>query len=209
LPYASVAKQKVHDKKFYQEHKEEKKRKAKEYRQEHREELRKYYQEHREELRKYGREYNRKYKEKKRKYEEKYRREHVEALKRYHREYYQKHKEQRKEYDEEYYQEYKEERKKWHREHHKEQRRQVFLLLGGECLLCGLDKEKKLVIHKKDGESHEKAAACLLALKNSDDFVLLCYSCHKGIHWLMKYLKMSWEQLYVLLINIKKEEAYV
>lgn len=54
-------------------------------------------------------------------------------------------------------------------------------------------------MHKTDGIPHpqfslyrvEDYRKALL----SGDFVRLCYSCHKGVHWAMKYLGYTWARI--------------
>lgn len=37
----------------------------------------------------------------------------------------------------------------------------------------------------------------------SGEFVRLCFRCHKAVHWCMKYLGLSWEQIVGLYANGK------
>lgn len=65
------------------------------------------------------------------------------------------------------------------------------------CLFCGYD--KRLICHRKDGNSHEKLSSLgLRALKNEleiGEYVRVCFKCHKAIHWCMDNLGMRWEDI--------------
>jgi hypothetical protein len=82
-------------------------------------------------------------------------------------------------------------------------RGEVLSILGGRCYFCGL--EKALHLHKKDGLRHTNSMAYLLALKRPQEFVLLCISHHKAVHFCMKYLGFTWEKI-VELSDAKKME---
>lgn len=72
-------------------------------------------------------------------------------------------------------------------------RREAEEVFGRECKLC--HGKVNLCYHKKDGKPHIHWLACILALKNPNDWVRLCYPCHKSVHWCMKHFKMSWEEI--------------
>lgn len=69
--------------------------------------------------------------------------------------------------------------------------------LGDKCIIC--DGKKRLIAHRKDGLKHKKFYE--LRIKeletelNSKNYVLVCYNCHKGVHWCMVNLNLSWEQI--------------
>lgn len=126
----------------------------------------------------------------------------AEDIKEYRRRYYQEHREEKRKYSREHYQKHEEEYKKRRKRSYKKQREkrsQAVLLLGSKCFFCKHE-DKRLIFHKKDGQSHKKPTYYLV-LKNPNDFVLLCLPCHQGVHWIMKYLGMSWERIYALLVN--------
>lgn len=69
--------------------------------------------------------------------------------------------------------------------------------LGDKCVIC--NGKKRLIAHRKDGLKHKKFYE--LKIKNldlelnSDNYVLICYNCHKGVHWCMNYLNLNWNQI--------------
>ena len=55
------------------------------------------------------------------------------------------------------------------------------------------------MIHRKDGAKHKRPKDMTNAEFNeflkSDDYILLCCACHASVHWCMRYLKMTWEEI--------------
>lgn len=80
------------------------------------------------------------------------------------------------------------------REYHYEVRRKAIKLLGNRCFFCS-DNTKKFVFHRKDGLPHGYGKPALFVLKSPEDWALLCYSCHKSVHWCMRRLKMFWGEI--------------
>jgi hypothetical protein len=76
-------------------------------------------------------------------------------------------------------------------------------ILGNTCFFCG--RPRRLNGHRKDGTNHirfyDLPFSELEAELKSQKYVLLCYECHKGVHWCMKILKMTWEDI---IANIRK-----
>ncbi len=75
----------------------------------------------------------------------------------------------------------------------KELRAQLF---GSICSICGRD--RKLAIHRKDGEDHGKDVlwrAGYLNSINSDEWVALCIPCHRGVHWLAEEMEYDWDRI--------------
>jgi DNA-binding CsgD family transcriptional regulator len=72
-------------------------------------------------------------------------------------------------------------------------------LFGGECFFCGqIPQDKALVIHRKDGEEHDKEELWKkeqLQNLNLDDWVPLCQRHHRYVHWAMKRINMSWGEI--------------
>jgi hypothetical protein len=69
------------------------------------------------------------------------------------------------------------------------------VILGTACILCG--SEHSLVVHEKNGEPHNGVGGNMWidAFERPQDFVRLCYSCHKGVHWAMKWFNMTWDEI--------------
>lgn len=69
--------------------------------------------------------------------------------------------------------------------------------LGDRCFFC--DGRNNLASHRKDGEEHYKISYMgLERLRNEvtrKDYVRLCYPCHKGTHWAMQHLGVSWDDI--------------
>jgi hypothetical protein len=55
-------------------------------------------------------------------------------------------------------------------------------------------------LHRKDGQPHrlwrDMTNEEFEEMINGNDYVIICYDCHKHIHWCMKYLLMTWEEIY-------------
>lgn len=67
-------------------------------------------------------------------------------------------------------------------------------LLGDKCFFCS--KDRRLHFHKKDGQNHRGIPAFLEVRKKPEAWILLCaVPCHKVVHWMMKFLDISWEQI--------------
>lgn len=70
--------------------------------------------------------------------------------------------------------------------------------LGACCWVCAKT-DVNLASHRKDGRSHKKFAqqgiAWVRAEVTSERYVRLCYPCHKGVHWAMDHLGMSWDDI--------------
>lgn len=72
------------------------------------------------------------------------------------------------------------------------QREQIF---GNKCVICG--SKRSLVLHRKDGTPHKEDSSRLIviAIKNPEEWKRVCYRCHKGIHFCMKFFGWSWEEI--------------
>jgi len=69
-------------------------------------------------------------------------------------------------------------------------------LLGSQCMIC--KSKQSLMAHEIYGSSHNGHNSGMLfadALDRPQDFIRLCYSCHKGVHWVMKWFNMSWDDI--------------
>jgi transposase len=73
------------------------------------------------------------------------------------------------------------------------------VLFGEKCNFCGkVPDDKALVIHRKDGEEHDKVDLWnkeRLQNLNVDDWVPLCQRHHRYVHWAMKRINMSWSDI--------------
>jgi len=68
---------------------------------------------------------------------------------------------------------------------------------GTECLFCGY--KDRLVTHRKDGQPHKPfhmmgRAEYKIHLE-SGEYARVCFHCHKGVHWAMKHLSLTWEEI--------------
>ena len=67
---------------------------------------------------------------------------------------------------------------------------------GSKCRLCG--KSKGLVIHRKDGEEHDKDflwRKTNLEIVNPEEWAVLCIACHRGTHWMMDNCGTDWDEI--------------
>lgn len=69
--------------------------------------------------------------------------------------------------------------------------KKVMKELKGRCVFC--KSIKKLRVHEIHGLEHDRSPYYIL--NHLKDFALLCYKCHWGVHWLMKYFGMEWEEI--------------
>jgi len=75
---------------------------------------------------------------------------------------------------------------------------------GKQCFFCNISYTTLMKIHRKDGTNHKELPQMgLKELKreieaNRDKYVLLCGLCHRSVHWCMKYLGMTWEDILLL-----------
>ena len=93
-----------------------------------------------------------------------------------------------------------EERKKRRRESHQKScakaRKKADEVFGTKCCLCHNRKTNRtLVLHEIHGKPHGDACSAFKALKKPQDWRRLCYSCHKSVHWVMRYFGMTWEEI--------------
>lgn len=72
-------------------------------------------------------------------------------------------------------------------------RNELEQILGTKCKICG--KEKRIICHRKNGEPHESKDTYKMVLEHPEDWIRLCEFCHKGVHWAMKHLNMSWDDI--------------
>ena len=67
-------------------------------------------------------------------------------------------------------------------------------VFGKTCFFCG--GKVHVLLHRKDGVQHKRYSITVqIALKNPNEWVKLCYPCHKVVHWMMKHFKMTWEEI--------------
>jgi hypothetical protein len=72
-------------------------------------------------------------------------------------------------------------------------------VFGTRCNLCTF--ENRITIHRKDGAPHKDFRDFSweeindLVTNHTNEYVSVCYRCHKHIHWCMKTLGMSWGEI--------------
>jgi len=69
--------------------------------------------------------------------------------------------------------------------------------IGNNCFFCHF--EKRLICHRKDGRKHEdilnmKLKQVIKEVK-SDQYVRLCFKCHRHVHWCMEQFDMNWTEI--------------
>ncbi len=90
----------------------------------------------------------------------------------------------------------KERKKEYAKKYKKNLKLRVERVFGCECFICGKN-NKRRILHKKDGKIHYKDTLSTKreALKSPEEFVQLCYGCHKAVHWCMNILKWNWDKI--------------
>ena len=73
--------------------------------------------------------------------------------------------------------------------------REVF---GDKCCICG--NTIHLTIHEVNGKPHKRIWSISNAefekvLADKANFAQVCWLCHKHVHWVMKYLKLTWNNI--------------
>lgn len=75
-------------------------------------------------------------------------------------------------------------------------RKQVIKLILGDCCFICKRKNKLLSMHRKDGKKHKPLhSMCSKRLKKeleTNKYVLLCYVCHKNVHWCLDFVGLDW-----------------
>lgn len=91
--------------------------------------------------------------------------------------------------------------KRWRRKEAKKRKALIKNSLGKICGFCNTQ-SGRLIAHRKDGVKHKYfyllSTSELKDELDSDKYVLVCYLCHKGIHWAMKFLSLDWNQIWHL-----------
>lgn len=81
---------------------------------------------------------------------------------------------------------------------------------GWKCVICGGN--YYLTIHEKYGRPHKSLTDMTLTevedtIKNhGTDYVQVCWTCHKHIHWCMKYLGLKWTDIERSSIIVRSNE---
>lgn len=169
MPYKNKEKEKAYQKRYRQKNKEKLKVRR-----------RQYCQENKEQINAYAKQY---WKENK------------ERLNANKRRCWKEKNEQRNARQRQYYQENKEQIRIHDKRCYRGNREEALNLFGNCCYFCSKGKDKRrLEFHKKDGNSHPLPSA-ILALKSPNEWTLLCRPCHKGVHFCMEILEMTWDEI--------------
>jgi len=73
-------------------------------------------------------------------------------------------------------------------------------LIGSQCIFCGNDHH--IIYHEIYNKSHPCTPYYIL--NHIDDFACLCCWCHRAVHWAVKYLGLSWNQIAEMSVGIIK-----
>jgi len=92
----------------------------------------------------------------------------------------------------------RERKRKIDTKYRKGKREYLYTTFGNKCHFCGY--KDRLVVHRKDGLKHPKISAMSKKQINrikedKDEYIVLCFRCHKSVHWVMNNLKLSWEDM--------------
>jgi len=87
-------------------------------------------------------------------------------------------------------------RREYNKRYRENLKRKIDNLLGTKCVICG-EKRKRMVAHEIYGNSHEGGGVKMKldVIKRPEDFRRLCSVCHKGVHWVMEFFNMTWEEI--------------
>lgn len=77
------------------------------------------------------------------------------------------------------------------KERSKKQMMKIRNVLGDKCVFCG--SKENICYHEIYGKKHVTSKQYIL--EHLEDFVPLCYGCHRGTHFCMKQLKLTWKQI--------------
>lgn len=82
----------------------------------------------------------------------------------------------------------------------------TYFKLGGRCALCGkehaVERTRTYNFHEIYGREH--IGNPYKVYNNSDDFAILCCgSCHKYVHFAMKWLGMTWEEILERVVEVR------
>ena len=84
--------------------------------------------------------------------------------------------------------------RKWRIKNYRKLQKQRDEVFGKKCSIC--DSTIRLCLHRKDGKPHRRNETSLKqAIEKPEDWIRLCGKCHDGIHWVMKYFHLSWEEI--------------
>lgn len=136
-------------------------------------------------------------KAKRKAYNQDYYKKNRERILRINKKWYDTHKKERTEIRRAYYKRTRETRLQYRRDYTKRLKEKIQTLLGNKCVVCG--KTEKLVAHEIHGKPHAKRVHYIL--NHIEDFVLVCYSCHNGIHFCMKHLGLTLEQILEMVVG--------
>jgi hypothetical protein len=91
----------------------------------------------------------------------------------------------------------KESKKKYRKNRIQIRQQQLIEKFDTSCYIC--NDTYRLQIHRKDGQKHISWQLMnnddFSILLKSDDYVQVCWNCHKSIHWCMFYLGMIWHEI--------------
>lgn len=80
----------------------------------------------------------------------------------------------------------------------KARRQHIGQELGIACCICGKT-DVNLATHRKDGKPHKRLSCQGIGWIRTEvtaaNYARLCYPCHKGVHWVMDFLDMSWDDV--------------
>jgi hypothetical protein len=84
---------------------------------------------------------------------------------------------------------------KWRKIKRQQDKLRIGELIGYGCIFCGTKKNPQT--HKTDGKKHGFSNHVTLqdVIDNPKDFVRLCHTCHRSVHWVMKYCNMTWKDI--------------
>jgi hypothetical protein len=80
----------------------------------------------------------------------------------------------------------------------KKKREYIFGIIGSHCIIC---EKKANTVHRIDNARHKafEEMSMLEVIeelsKNHDKYAPTCHNCHVNIHWCIRYLGITWEEV--------------
>jgi hypothetical protein len=105
----------------------------------------------------------------------------------YDKRYYEKHRSERIAKTKAYFKKYVKEHRIYQNQYNKKRMNELYSLIGNTCFICG--SKEHICFHEKHGLNHEKyhgSCGYPYYLQHHEDFIPLCYQCHKLVHGLKR-----------------------
>jgi hypothetical protein len=99
----------------------------------------------------------------------------------------------------------REEQRERQRKYQLKKRSYIASIFGSKCSIC--NSRRYLALHRKDGEKHKRWQNMgwdrMIAEFTPNTYARVCISCHRHIHWCMRHLKLSYDDVVDLALRSK------